>query len=215
MKYAGEVDWVVVGVRTVDSQLNSLKRCWNISKEYICRDVRNDDVWKTVTSQMYFPSTWNKLYRVEIIKKNKIVFPTNTYINEDRIFNLTYAMFVKSLVLSPYIAYNWTMNPSSITHGRISPQAFLNAGIEMDRIIHCDALSAYMQHYTAVFACRHIIRAAMESLRHLKDKGWQVFYLSLKAFCLSSFFKKYGIISLSWIVRYLTDGIKRKINSKQ
>jgi len=210
MKYAANYDWVMVGVRDVDLELNPLGKQWGVDETLTYSGKACEEGIVKATQCMSFPPTWNKLYHVDIIRENKLQFVTTTNINDDRIFNLKYAAHAKSIALSPYVAYNWVINPKSITHSRIKPQVFLNTGLEMDKILRRRVLGGYMQRYTAVFACRHIVRAAIEGLLHPQGNRWQECGRAVKTFFASAMFKQYGIKTIWWSVTYVAGGIKRR-----
>lgn len=59
---------------------------------------------------------WNKIFKKEIIVKNKIRFIEGTYA-DDLVFSLTYFLKSKKLVyLKDYFGYTWNSRPDSLSH---------------------------------------------------------------------------------------------------
>ncbi|MCH5166331.1 MAG: glycosyltransferase [Erysipelotrichales bacterium] len=62
------------------------------------------------------PSVWNCLYSMDIIKKHKILFPSERdYISEDIIFDLHYYQYAKGVQVLDNISYNYRINDNSLT----------------------------------------------------------------------------------------------------
>ncbi len=56
------------------------------------------------------------LYRLSIVKEHSILFPSEKeYISEDLIFNLNYIRYSNSIMLIPYVGYNYLVNTNSLT----------------------------------------------------------------------------------------------------
>lgn len=112
INYINKYDWVMVGVQQVDSNLKNQKLISKIDKE-ITSDIDNyENTLITATKiWMMFGPVWNKIYRTDIIKDNHIWFVPSKDILEDRIFNIEYAGYAKSVALLPYIGYKYVINP--------------------------------------------------------------------------------------------------------
>lgn len=68
-----------------------------------------------------FNVLWNKIYKAEIIKGNKIIFDEKLNYSEDLIFNLKYLSKVRSLKISSCNVYNYNkINEGSSTKKNIS-----------------------------------------------------------------------------------------------
>lgn len=211
MKYAADYDWVMIGVRDVDLELNPLGNKWGVDEVLTYSGKASEGGIVKATQCMSFPPTWNKLYHVDIIRDNNLLFVTTTNVNEDRIFNLKYAMHAKSIALLPNLDYNWVMNPKSITHSKIKSTTFLNTGLELDAVLSCNLLGERMQQYTAVFACRHFVRALIEGILHPYCNRCKEICAAFKGYFGSTMFKKYGLKTFGWTATYIIEGINKKV----
>ncbi len=86
----------------------------------------------------------NKLYKTEIIKKNKLLFNTTINISEDRIFALQYLRFANSLVTIPKSAYIYEVHQGGLTNKLRSyneimraAELNLNSALELLKIWDC------------------------------------------------------------------------------
>lgn len=136
MNYINSCDWVMIGVKQVDLDLKPLNMISKISTKIISKvDNYENSLIAATRIWMMFGPVWNKVYRTDIIKENKIEFISSKNILEDRIFNIEYAGYAKSVVIVPYIGYNYVINPTSITHKKIKSSTFLNTGNELDKVL--------------------------------------------------------------------------------
>ena len=72
----------------------------------------------------YYGALWNKMYILDIIKKNEISFSDNVSYGEDFIFNLRYLEYVKNIyVISDELYYYCHENETSLTKEK--DQAYL------------------------------------------------------------------------------------------
>lgn len=71
----------------------------------------------------YFGYTWNKFFRLEIIKNNNLRFCPNLSMHEDELFTLQYCSFVRSISFSQNLVYNYRILSTGLT-GRVR----INAG---------------------------------------------------------------------------------------
>lgn len=56
------------------------------------------------------------MYTSEIIKRNKVEFPSERqYISEDLVFNMQYMQYSKGACTISYVGYNYRLNPASLT----------------------------------------------------------------------------------------------------
>lgn len=65
---------------------------------------------------MVFPGPVCKVYKRDIIEKNKLRFRNEFFMYEDGIFNLEYLLKCDSMCISNYITYFYRTNMESITH---------------------------------------------------------------------------------------------------
>lgn len=59
---------------------------------------------------------WNKLFDLNVIKKNHITFPFDIYYCEDEVFVLSYLMNVEKVCYIEQRLYNYMVNPTSVNH---------------------------------------------------------------------------------------------------
>jgi glycosyltransferase involved in cell wall biosynthesis len=64
----------------------------------------------------YFGYTWDKFFKRGVIEQNNIRFPDNLVHREDEVFSFRYSHYVKCMVISSKTAYNYRINPASVTH---------------------------------------------------------------------------------------------------
>lgn len=210
INYINKYDWVMVGVQQVDSNLKNQKLISKIDKE-ITSDIDNyENTLITATKiWMMFGPVWNKIYRTDIIKDNHIWFVPSKDILEDRIFNIEYAGYAKSVALLPYIGYKYVINPNSITHKKIKSIVFFNSGIELDNILRKKRLGSKMQEYTALFVCRYLTRAFIEGLIS-KTNRWSEINAVVKFYLHSHTLKQFRLKTLYWSLSYIIEGIIKK-----
>lgn len=212
VKYANQYDWIMIGIRQVDLKLNPTKEISKISQDIKSQSNNYEDVLIAATKiWMMFGSASNKLYHTDIIRKHNLGFTLSTCINEDRIFNLYYAGYAKSVVLSSYIGYNYVVNPKSITHKKIASSTFLSTGLELDNILRKKHLGNKMQKYTAIFSIRFLTRAIITGLLFPTKGRWKEVISAIQYYFHSSAFKRFGIQTFGWSLTYIIHGIKRKI----
>lgn len=85
IKYIEKSDWVIIGLKKVDLDLNSLNKVSKVNQPIISEENNYEDVLIKSTSEwMMFCAVWNKIYRTDIIRKNNILFSLSTNLHEDR-----------------------------------------------------------------------------------------------------------------------------------
>ena len=105
---------------------------------------KNDDVTTVAWSMAFwggyrkgrrlptlYGSTWPNLYRQDIIRNNKILFPSGVTIGEDLLFNLQYLKNSSSVVFVNQVLYHYNLGNISATR-RVNPQ-LLNKYLEIVR----------------------------------------------------------------------------------
>ena len=80
--------------------------------------VNTADEYLEMLLQLYmqnkmFCEVWNRLYRLDIIRKNEIKFDTNLKYGEDKLFNLCYLHFVYKIVLVDRPLYHYRIYEES------------------------------------------------------------------------------------------------------
>lgn len=66
---------------------------------------------------------WNKVYRLDLIKKNKIVFPPYKSC-EDRLFNLEYFKYVKKCLVTSKVLYHYSFDGKNSLTNKYFPNKF-------------------------------------------------------------------------------------------
>ena len=66
-----------------------------------------------------FNQIWNKIYRTDIIKNNKIRFNENLEVCEDQLFNLEYLKNIKKIKVIDHILYDYYSNHNGLNFKHI------------------------------------------------------------------------------------------------
>ena len=64
---------------------------------------------------------WNKIYDLELIKKNNIKFDERYYKGEDLLFNLKYIQYINSIKVIPNVLYNYISKKTGINKSHREP----------------------------------------------------------------------------------------------
>ena len=64
----------------------------------------------------YLGFTWNKLFRMAIVKEHRISFVEGLRVREDELFTLSYACYIKSLRVKHNALYNYRILDNGLTH---------------------------------------------------------------------------------------------------
>lgn len=72
------------------------------------------DVIEKLQKQFLFNQLWNKIYKTQIIKKNKITFDKTTDLGEDAIFNIEYLKYCKKINNIPEALYKYRITDSGL-----------------------------------------------------------------------------------------------------
>jgi hypothetical protein len=74
---------------------------------------------KTIFSNSYRTSVWNKLFRTDIILDNHIRFHSySKVISEDKVFNIGFFIYANKIMLLPDIMYNYYVIATSLSHAK-------------------------------------------------------------------------------------------------
>lgn len=79
---------------------------------------KKNDIYKYIDylqNKGLFNTNWNKIYKSEIIKKNKILFDEKKEIGEDAKFNFEYMKYVKRCSYISEAIYNYYLNDNGLT----------------------------------------------------------------------------------------------------
>ena len=75
--------------------------------------------WMEKNKVCYEIATWNKLYNIDFLRKNK-VYCVPHHRNEDTVFSFQIALYARNIVTLPIITYNYYWRPGSVMLQRIS-----------------------------------------------------------------------------------------------
>lgn len=111
-----------------------------------------------------------KLYKKELITKNKICFPLDITWAEDVIFNLEYLEHTKNALVIPSIGYYYRQSEQSVTY-KFNQNALAecyNMFCVMKNILNRQN-TPDMKDSFALFVIRHFLYRAQNSLYHKKN----------------------------------------------
>ena len=97
-----KTELVVTGFIRKYQDDKSIREC--PSKEFLVR-MCSSDANSFVENIGFFYGPFSKLYRLDIIKKNNIIFPEDFSLGEDLLFNFKYLEYVKQAILLPVSKY--------------------------------------------------------------------------------------------------------------
>lgn len=156
MDNADGYDWVMQGLKNVDDLGQIVK---DVRLENTVCAVEKDKVDRTLVDVPAFGWVSNKLFKASIVNQNALRFITTSSINEDRVFNLEYSVYVNSFLMLPTATYNYVANPNSLTHSWIHPDMFLSTAVEFDKLVGIGTLGNNVSVYTGFFCIRFYIHA--------------------------------------------------------
>ena len=158
------IDVIVSGLSYIDKVLN-------LKKDLLPNDIEGTLKEKILNldEQGLLSSCCNKVYKVEIVKKNNLLFNTDAIIMEDFEFNLKYLEYIKDIIIYQKSWYNY------VYYGNVS------------------ASSKYQE--TLYSRYREIKN--MRLLFYPKSKEKEVFELNTKflLLCLNNLYKKNNLTS--------------------
>lgn len=105
-------------------------------KGIYCRDELLNGI-SDINKFSIFGYVCTKLYKTEIIKKNKLVFNNNIKISEDRIFALQYLYYCNKLYVVNKSSYNYIIHNTGLTAYNYS---YSELKIAADTNLHCAIL---------------------------------------------------------------------------
>ncbi len=92
------------------------------SKDYIYN--QREAIIKLFSQDSFCGWPWNKLYKTQIIRDNKLVFPEDIHFCEDEIFVLNYIIHCNHVVYLSRILYHYTVNNTSVNLNMITQKEF-------------------------------------------------------------------------------------------
>ena len=80
--------------------------------------INKDNIMNLLQNDMMLNTLWNKVYRLDIIKKNMIKFDEKEFRGEDLLFNLDYIANIKNdIYITDSILYNYFMKSTGLNLG--------------------------------------------------------------------------------------------------
>lgn len=86
------------------------------------------------SSNQYFGFTWNKIFRMSIIRENNIKFNENLIIKEDEAFTFEYCQYISSLSVSCATPYCYNILENSLSHSVNRKRNMLELAQYLERI---------------------------------------------------------------------------------
>lgn len=94
----------------INEQYKNIDDCKELDAEYVLKNM-------ALGKARIQSAVWNKLFRADIIKENKIYFKSErTVISEDFLFNCEYSGYSKKTIWVSEVLYNYRKNEDSFCH---------------------------------------------------------------------------------------------------
>lgn len=107
-----KADLVIAGYKRINITNNKIV-VKSIENNTYSKKEFNKIIEKSQSNNL-FNQLWNKIYKLEIIKHNKILFDTSLSLGEDYKFNLEYIKSINYIVSSDKIVYNYINSDSGL-----------------------------------------------------------------------------------------------------
>ena len=165
-----DYDWIMQGLINITEE-NKIIKIHQVKHRIECRQKGCVD--KYLNNLSAFDWVNNKLYIKKIILKYNIAFYTPRIINEDRVFNINYSMYVEKFLMLPSASYYWVENFNSQTHRYIHPIIFYREACVYDALINEKRAGKNLSK----FNCKHAIRCFIHCIGLcLASKKYRVTY---------------------------------------
>ena len=142
---------------------------------------------------------WNRLYKMEIIKKHSIRFWEDIYACEDTLFNFEYAMKIKKIVHTNENLYHYCINESSVMFDKQFNPRRITAAIAYERILEKADLN--IKEYVKIAAAWYfeiVVCQALKSMYRYKSNERQMikkmFRIETRKFMRAKIPIKYKIV---------------------
>lgn len=119
------------------------------------------------TDLNFFGYTWNKVFRSEVIKNNRIKFVEGLDASEDEVFTLSFCIKANRLRIIPNVLYNYRWRYNGLTHKSVSTEKWLLLAEQISGLIesmHTVGLKQIYRHW--VF---RILLSASGAAKQIKD----------------------------------------------
>jgi len=134
-----------------------------LNRDYILKNILPVMVNLDNRKELYIESfVWNKLFKRKIIEKNQILFDITRRRWEDRLFQVCFLKYAKTLYYSPHNGYNYVIGHSSFAHEYDSSvfDIILNGSDDYAAIV--GDLLEFNSAYSNNYYCRVLIDTAMQ-----------------------------------------------------
>lgn len=118
-------------------------------------------------SYEFFGFTWNKFFKLSIIKKHNIKFIEGLSVREDEIFTSTYCRYIKILSILPLVLYNYRVLNSGLTARKKTYQELLLLSEKINEEIIYYQLPDLISFETQRVVNYHYM--AMDSTKSIKE----------------------------------------------
>lgn len=113
LKHIQNYDLVICGYNLIKVDKNE-----SVKVNMQTQIINKDNIMNLLQNDMMLNTLWNKAYRLDIIKKNKIKFDEKEFRGEDLLFNLDYIANIKNDVyVTDSILYNYFMKSTGLNLG--------------------------------------------------------------------------------------------------
>lgn len=112
LKYIENFDLVVCGYNIVKEFNGKTEKISIKSRSY-----SKEDIIDLLCNSELINVLWNKIYKLDIIKKYNIQFDEEEFRGEDLLFNLDYAKNIENVYVTEEILYNYIMKSNGLNMG--------------------------------------------------------------------------------------------------
>lgn len=147
--------------------------------DYDIKIFGSDSFIKELFSSCYCGGyLWNKAYRTDLIKKNNIVFSSNTSMCEDLLFNINYLQNSTKVIVRNYSSYNYRIRFNSISSSKRNKTNYIIYTYEDIRKVKklYNNYKAIIDYYFMILICKE----KQKNDNHIIEKINEIYYSLLK-----------------------------------
>lgn len=149
----GDGDIVVEGY--VKERDNCFETCQLASKKLELHDMNINNSVKSFFINGYIHPCWNKLFKMELIRKYNISFRRDIHISEDSLFCLTYLKHSRKMVLTNLCTYHYCVK---------------EVGISLSKKVYDDIFKIYEEVYEELYSCLLRGNVVEELIKEIANK---------------------------------------------
>ncbi len=113
VEHIDDADVLFMGYEKIDKDDKLIDGC-AMYPEVVWNQSETIDVLMEKSSYTYQGYVWSKLYRADIIKREKLQFAQGIYYNEDRLFNVSYMLHCTKTKIYTDAVYRYRIHESSV-----------------------------------------------------------------------------------------------------